>query len=98
MNRPQYAIAAVFGALLAAQPVLAETAAITFDDLDLKTAEGKAELDRRVEKAAKEICGYNEAAIGSRMASREAQMCMKDTQKQIKKSVAAIVNNKAAGG
>ena len=98
MKRPQYAIAAFFGALLAAQPVLAETAAITYDDLDLTTAEGKAELDRRVDKAAKDICGYSELMVGSRIVPAEARKCYKDALKQIKKSVAAIVNNKAAGG
>ncbi len=96
--KTRYAIVAALGALLAGQAAYAETAAITYDDLDLSTAEGKAELDRRVDKAAKDICGYSELKVGSRIVPAEARKCYKDALKQIKKSVAVVTSKKAAGG
>jgi UrcA family protein len=96
--KSRYAISAALGALLAAQSASAETAAITYDDLDLSSAEGKAELDRRVDRAARDICGYSELMVGSRIIPAEARKCYKDALKQIKKTVAAVTSKKAAGG
>lgn len=94
----RFAIAATLAALLAGQPAFAETAAINLDDLDLSTAQGKAELDRRVHKAARHVCGMQDVIVGSRIIPAETRKCYKDALRQIEKSLAAVTEKKAAGG
>lgn len=96
--RTRLAIAGALAALLAGQAANAETAAISYDDLDLSTAQGKAELDRRVYKAARDVCGMDDVMVGSRIVPAETRKCYKDALRQIKKSLAAVTEQKAAGG
>lgn len=97
MKAPVFALAAVIAGLVAAQPALAETAAVTYDDLDLTTKEGQKELDLRIEKAARDVCGLNEKQVGSMLPTREAKACVKDARKQIEKRVASITKKETAG-
>lgn len=96
--KTRFALAASLAALLAAPVVHAETAAISLNDLDLSTAQGKAELDRRVHKAARDVCGMEDVMVGSRIIPAETRKCYKDALRQIKKSLAAVTDKKAAGG
>ncbi|MBS1240126.1 MAG: hypothetical protein H6R45_832 [Proteobacteria bacterium] len=97
MKSKAIALAAAFGMLMVAQPALAATTAVTYDDLDLSTKEGQQELDRRIEHAAREVCGLNEKEVGSLVPSREARTCVKDARKQLEKRVAALTQDKATG-
>ena len=63
MKRNAIALAAAFGLLVAAQPAFAAAAAVTYSDLDLSTDAGQKELDKRIELAAKDVCGLNAAAL-----------------------------------
>ena len=51
-------LALTAAAILAAsaQPALAESAVVGFADLDLSTSEGRAALDRRIDRAARNVC------------------------------------------
>ncbi len=60
---------ALLGAASAAQ---AQTAEVHFADLNLSSQAGQAELDRRVEGAARRVCEVT-APIGSRTAYRTAE-------------------------
>jgi len=97
MNRKAIALAAGFGLLMAAQPALAAASTVTYDDLDLSTKEGQKELDRRIDLAARDVCGLNEKQVGSLIPSREAKACVRDAKKQLEKRVASLTNNKTAG-
>lgn len=98
MKRSAIALAALSGALLAAQPLAAATAEVQYEDLDLTTAEGRKELDRRVDKAAEEVCGAGEVTVGSRVRSRETRDCIKQAKRQIEQSLAKITGDDKAGG
>ena len=92
------AIAAAFAALIAAPPVLAETAAVTYQDLDLSTQQGRDELDNRIDAAAKKVCGFGEVRTGSRMISGDSRNCYKQARKELEQRIAALRQKKAAGG
>lgn len=97
MKRTAIALMASIGLLAAAQPALAESVAVTFKDLDLSTNAGREELDRRINSAAREACGFNEERTGSRMVTQDARDCYKDARKQIENRVAMLTQTKVAG-
>ena len=65
--------------------------AVNYRDLDLSTAEGAKELDRRLHKAAKDVCGMNATTTGTRMPSSEARACYKETLQQLQSRFAQVV-------
>jgi len=98
MKRTIFAFAAVAASLLATQPAFADAIAVRYKDLDLTTASGKKELNRRVDSAARKVCGYDERIVGSRMIPREARECYQGARKQLEKSLAQLIEKSAAGG
>lgn len=56
MIRPILAAASAFGLVLAAQGHAATQITVDHSDLDLSTSAGQAELDKRIDKAAKKAC------------------------------------------
>ncbi|GAA0265965.1 hypothetical protein GCM10009127_01680 [Alteraurantiacibacter aestuarii] len=74
------------------------TTGVTHTDLDLTTEDGRAELDRRIESAAKNVCGMNERATGSNMTSREARTCYRDAKRQLDNHFAEIIDDQRRGG
>lgn len=90
-------------ALLAAPAVSAQerdtrTTGVTVTDLDLSTDEGRAEMDRRIENAAKEVCGMGERSIGSNIATRESRQCYRDAKRQMERHFAQLVEDQRRGG
>ena len=67
MNTRFAILSAALSAALSAVPALAAPAgvAISYADLDLATPKGQAQLDRRIEAAAKANCGAHDAETGS---------------------------------
>lgn len=95
MRYPAILAAAALGAATAfAVPAAAEdapSADVKYADLDLTTSAGQAQLDRRVNSAARVVCGMDEVVVGTRLASREAQRCFTQAKTQIHQQVAAAV-------
>lgn len=89
--------AAALGTMLAVQPALAESIAVPFNDLDLSTEAGQKELDKRIEVAARKVCGFDEASVGTRITTREEKACVADARKQLEKRLASLTNKKVAG-
>jgi len=58
---------------IAAQPAFAEAIAVTYQDLDLSTEQGRQELDNRIDSAARKVCGYDDVRTGSNQARKERQ-------------------------
>lgn len=72
----------------------AESVAFRYNDLDLSTDAGKAELEKRIDAATRKACP-GEAITGSRISSETARAeCMVDVRRQIM----ARVNSRAGGG
>lgn len=98
MKRTTLTIAAALGMAVAAQPALAEAVAVTYQDLDLGTEQGRQELDNRIDSAAKKVCGYDEVRTGSRTISKDARNCYNQARKELQERIAALTAKKAAGG
>jgi len=90
--------AAAIGLALTAAPAFAAPVSVQYSDLDLATATGQKTLDRRLDSAAREVCGYDRITTGSRLRSTEAATCYKQTKAQMKEKVAALVSNANLGG
>lgn len=86
------------GLAAAAIPAQAETAKVTFHDLDLATAKGQAQLERRVERAARVVCGYDAQRTGTRLRSPEVTTCYKEAKAKAHAQVALMIERAAKGG
>lgn len=97
MTKPLFAAAIAALSLAATTPAMAagneETAyRIEYRDLDLASASGKAELNRRTDKVAREIC-----AVRPRTGNYTAlESCRTDVRRQLKEKVAAAVRGNGA--
>lgn len=91
-------ILAAIGAVLGAQPALAESRAVTYDDLDLSTRQGQKTLAMRVDRAAKEVCGIDAVTTGTRVPAPEARKCMRQAKQQIERKLAALRERQTPGG
>lgn len=74
------------------------TSGIAYGDLDLSTKEGVAELDRRIEAAAREVCGMDESTLGTRIVSRDARNCLREARRQLDQHFAKIKRDASLGG
>ena len=74
------------------------TVAVRHSDLDLATEDGLAELDRRIDRAAEQACGLDETTIGTRVRSREARNCYRQTRSQLERQFAQVISDAQRGG
>jgi UrcA family protein len=73
----------IFAALALAGTAQAQTASVRYNDLDLSRPAGKAELDRRIEAATREVCKA-EAMPGNRFADPgEQRRCEAGVRAQV---------------
>ena len=93
MRYPQILAAAALGAATVfAVPAAAQsTVAVKYADLDLTTSAGQARLERRIDRAVREVCGMDETNVGTRLPSDEAEQCYAETKVRIQAQVAAMV-------
>lgn len=94
---------AAVGLALTAAPAMAgsaeyRTQQISIAGLDLETAEGQRMLEQRVERAAREVCGYDRVQIGTRIRSNESRVCFAKAKSNARQQVAAIIENQRRGG
>lgn len=83
---------------LSTTPAFADSISVNYKDLDLLTPEGQAELDRRLDSAAREVCGLNEIQTGTRIPSRSARNCYKSAREQLDERIAMMVERERKGG
>jgi UrcA family protein len=74
------------------------TVGVTHTDLDLSSEEGKAELERRIDRAAKEACGIGEAQVGTLIRTREQRTCYRQAKRQFDNHFARIIEDAQRGG
>ena len=67
-------------------------------DLDLSTSEGRSELKTRLNQAAREVCGMADKTTGSRVASKEARKCLRETQDRMMTQFAHLLEDESRGG
>lgn len=90
-------------ALLTAGTAAAEerdtrTIGVTYQDLDLATDAGRAELQRRIDNAARQVCGMNERAVGSNIVTRESRECYRSAKRDLDRNFARIVADRTRAG
>lgn len=92
------ALALGLGSMAAAVPAVAgaPTARVPYGDLRLSTAEGQAELQKRLNSAAWKVCMYDES--GMLRASEETTACYRQARKDVAVQFAQIVSQNALGG
>ncbi len=97
MKKSAIAIATM-AALFATAPAQAGGTQIKYDDLNLASPEGQKVLERRIDQAARQICGMDEQRTGSRLPSRSAKQCFAKAKKSATAQMAAIVEDRRLGG
>ena len=93
------ALPAVAAGLVAiATPAAARDARVVYSDLDLATASGRAELDKRIDRAATAACSV-EPATGTRIRTTSAvRKCIADAKKEIGTRIAERTSDGKLGG
>jgi UrcA family protein len=89
------AVVAVPAAAAAEQP---PSIAVHYTDLDLTSAAGQKQLDRRLERAAREVCRMNETVVGSHLRPSHSVECYREARRNIDREFAELVSRKAAAG
>lgn len=98
MKTPLLALAAGLAALAPLPAAAQQTATVEHRDLDLATPEGQATLDQRINKAARQVCGLDQARTGTRLAPLKDTKCYRQAKAQVKQQVAAAIAAKQLGG
>lgn len=98
------ALAAIGFAGTAVSPALANpdrvhrTVAVSYADIDLGTAQGQKQLERRIEEAVRDVCRSTDINTGTRVMSRDAMNCLAKARADAKRQVAAIAAGEQRGG
>ncbi len=98
-----HALAAIGLAGAAVTPAFAQqfdhrTASVSYADVDLGTAKGQKILDRRIEKAVRNVCRATNLDTGTRIMSNDALNCLAKARADAKRQVAALKANEQRGG
>lgn len=83
---------------IAAAETQQRTTGVVYSDLDLATDAGRAELDLRIDRAAKQVCGIGESTVGTRIRSRDARACYTQAKRELDQHFAGILHNTQFGG
>lgn len=97
MNKTLATLAAA-GLALTATAAQAENVNVTYSDLNLNTVAGQKELSQRIDRAARDVCGYGAKRTGTRLPDLEARACYDMAKAQAGEQVAARVDEQAMGG
>ncbi|MWV28233.1 UrcA family protein [Aurantiacibacter rhizosphaerae] len=82
------AAGAMFSAPAMAGSTDAPSIAVRYSDLDLSTAEGQDTLDRRLTRAAEEVCGIDRRTSGMALPSAESRSCYRNTVQKMEREIA----------
>ena len=81
---------------IAAEPA-GQSVRVVYKDLDLETAEGQASLARRLDAAARQVCGMDEMQTGTRIGNRDAQRCYRETRASLQAQFTNVFEGDRAG-
>ena len=99
MRCPPILAAALLGIVATAAAAEAPASVnVKYSDLDLSTAAGQAQLERRIDKAARSVCGVDDVITGSRVPSNEARLCLEETRARVHAQVAQAISREGTRG
>ncbi len=81
-----------------ATPALAETMVVHYSDLNLASEDGQVTLQKRIDAAAKKVCGYEELRTGTRIRAADSRKCYREAKAKATTQFAAIIESKRLGG
>jgi UrcA family protein len=95
-------LALVLAAAGLAAPVAAKdeppTIGVHYGDLDLTSEAGQRQLDLRLERAAREVCGLNEKMTGSHLRSSHSRECYREARRHLDQQYAQVLSRKSSAG
>jgi UrcA family protein len=87
-------------AAVAIMPVAAAQAAtveLKYDDLDLSTAKGQAELSKRVDDAARQACSADSVRTGTILRSKAENQCYRETRTKLRERFSFLSQQEQRG-
>lgn len=81
---------ALAAAMMMPASAFASTVELKYDDLDLSTPQGMAQLDKRVQRAAKQVCTSHQITTGSIRTANVDQKCYKEALAKLQDQLAAV--------
>lgn len=101
-NAPIAATAALLGLALTTAPAFAGAGEPTqvrveYSDLDLTSADGQRTLERRLDAAARNACGYDVRATGANVPTLHARKCYRQARTRAKDVMATAIDNATSG-
>jgi UrcA family protein len=97
MTIRSFALAAALMIVPASAFAGSTTIELKYDDLDLSTPQGMAQLDKRVHRAAKEVCTTRQITTGSIRQTTVDQKCYKEALAKLQDQMAALNARKQQG-
>lgn len=91
------AAGSIFAAPVQAAEQEAATVEVRYSDLNLSTEEGQRTLERRLNRAAEEVCGIDNRS-GAALRSNLSRRCYAETVRSFDRQVAMLVEREARGG
>lgn len=71
---------------------------VKYADLNLASAEGQAQLERRIDAAARKVCQVGKHRTGTRVPSMERKKCFAKARQSARSQMATVMNNDRLGG
>lgn len=84
------ALAGALAFVPAAAFAASQSVEVKYDDLDLSTPKGQAQLDKRIDRAAKEVCTRHEITTGSIRSTTLDEDCYHTALGKVKDRLAAL--------
>ena len=97
MKKTLATIAAI-GLVAVSTSATAASVIVPYEDLNLSSPAGQKVLDRRIDRAAKKVCGYDEPTVGTRLRDPEAATCVARAKAASHAQMASIAEKEAKGG
>jgi UrcA family protein len=91
-------LAAALGAAMLATPAFAGSTGISYSDLNLATPQGQAQLDRRIDSAARSMCGIADVRTGTMLQGTKNKQCYEAAKASARKQVAERIERDGARG
>lgn len=70
---------------------------VSYSDLDLSTREGMAQLDKRIDRAAKSVCTNHRMTTGSIRSTSVDEGCYEQARQNLRAQLAAVTGRKLEG-
>jgi UrcA family protein len=96
--RPLIMAAAAAAALASAPSFAAGATQVQYKDLDLSSEHGQQVLEKRIDIAARQLCGMDEVKTGRFTPSTASRKCYKQALADINEQFAMVVDKARRGG